>query len=291
MDAPAAGPVAPPKDAAMLTAPRPDDVARARAAIEAAGASPAPDSTAVEIVQGADLNLLLLADHASNARPSRLGDLGLAAADLSRHIAYDIGARGVTLGLAALLRAPALLSTFSRLVIDPNRGLDDPTLLMRLYDRTIIPANAAADANERAARIEAFHRPYSAAIEAALAAGRAETGRWPMLLSIHSYTRALRGRSPRPWRLGVLWEDDPVSGALLTEALRAAAPTWAIGDNEPYKGALPGDTMNRHGGRERPHALLEIRNDLIETREQQAFLAAGLAPILADVADRRRRAG
>ena len=96
-----------------------------------------------EVVDGGGrTGLLLICDHATNRVPAELGGgLGLSAEEMGRHIAYDIGARGVTLELARLLDAPAVLTRFSRLVIDPNRGEDDPTLLMRLYDGTIIPGN------------------------------------------------------------------------------------------------------------------------------------------------------
>jgi predicted N-formylglutamate amidohydrolase len=60
---------------------------------------------------------------------------------MARHIAWDVGAAGVARALARRLDSPAILSDFRRLVIDPNRGEDDPTLVMRLYDGTIIPAN------------------------------------------------------------------------------------------------------------------------------------------------------
>jgi predicted N-formylglutamate amidohydrolase len=91
---------------------------------------------------------------------------------MARHIAYDIGARGVTTGLAKRMEATAILSRFSRLVIDPNRGEDDPTLVMRLYDGTIVPANRRIAPEEVERRLAAFHRPYHAAI-----AGRS-TGGW-----------------------------------------------------------------------------------------------------------------
>ena len=81
---------------------------------------------------------LILCDHARNTVPPELGDLGLPPATFERHIAYDIGARAVTVNLARTLGAPAVMSCFSRLVIDPNRGLDDPTLLMRLSDGAVI---------------------------------------------------------------------------------------------------------------------------------------------------------
>jgi predicted N-formylglutamate amidohydrolase len=103
--------------------------------------------------------LLLLCDHARNAVPPEIGDLGLPPEDMGRHIAWDVGARGVTLGLAARLGAGAVLSTYSRLVIDPNRGEDDPTLVMRLYDGSIIPGNRHVDQAEIERRKNAPARP------------------------------------------------------------------------------------------------------------------------------------
>ena len=106
--------------------------------------------------------ILLICDHATNIIPETVqgGDLGLPETEMNRHIAFDIGAREVTLELARLLDAPAVLSRFSRLVIDPNRGEDDPTLVMKLYDGTIIPANRHINQAEITHRIDNFHRPY-----------------------------------------------------------------------------------------------------------------------------------
>ncbi|MFN7224257.1 MAG: N-formylglutamate amidohydrolase, partial [Paracoccaceae bacterium] len=85
---------------------------------------------------------LVTCDHATNRVPEWLGgSLGISAEDMSRHIAFDVGARGLAIALGEALNSPVLCSDFSRLVIDPNRGEDDPTLVMKLYDGTIIPAN------------------------------------------------------------------------------------------------------------------------------------------------------
>ena len=98
---------------------------------------------------------LVTCDHATNRVPDWLGgDLGIAAEDMNRHIAFDVGARGVALALGEFLDSPVICSDFSRLVIDPNRGEDDPTLLMKLYDGTIIPANRGADAAELERRLD-----------------------------------------------------------------------------------------------------------------------------------------
>jgi len=238
----------------------------------------------VEVVRsrpGGIGRMLLVCDHARNAVPPEIGDLGLPPEDMARHIAYDVGARGVTLSLAETLGAGAVLSTFSRLVIDPNRGEDDPTLVMRLYDGSVIPGNRAVDRTEIARRLDAYYRPYHRAIDAALDR-RVEMGDAPVLVSIHSFTPQFQGRPWRPWQIGVLWDRDDRLVRPLIERL-VAEPDLVVGDNEPYTGRLVGDCMWQHGTRRGiPHALIEIRNDLIGTEAGQRAWAARLAPIIAD---------
>jgi len=219
---------------------------------------------------------LVTCDHATNHVPDWVngGDLGLPAADMERHIAFDPGAAGVTRALAGLLECPAILSDFSRLVIDPNRGADDPTLLMKLYDGTIIPANRDADADVLEKRLDRLWRPYHAAYEA-LAARRNDT----VICAIHSFTPQLRGRPPRPWEVGVLYADDARFALPFLEACRAQG--WCVGDNEPYAGHLPGDAIDQHAlAHNRPNVLIELRQDLIADDAGQALWAARLAPIL-----------
>jgi predicted N-formylglutamate amidohydrolase len=219
---------------------------------------------------------LITCDHATNHVPGWVnsGDLGLPPADMERHIAFDIGAAGVTRMLADALNGTAILSNFSRLVIDPNRGEDDPTLLMRLYDGTIIPANRHADAVEKERRLDLLHRPYHAALSG-LAARHPDT----VICSIHSFTPQLRGRAPRPWEVGVLYADDDRLARPLMAAF--AAEGWCIGDNEPYVGYFPGDSIDQHATcHSRPNVLIEVRNDLIADAAGQALWAGRLAPIL-----------
>jgi predicted N-formylglutamate amidohydrolase len=231
---------------------------------------------------------LVTCDHASNRVPPEVagGDLGIAAEDMARHIAWDVGAAGLATALGERLDAPVILSTFSRLVIDPNRGEDDPTLLMKLYDGTVIPANARADAAEVERRLNLFYRPYHRAL--AELAARPGT----VILAVHSFTPCLKGRPPRPWHVGVLHShrDERLSRALL--ARLRAEPDLCIGDNEPYSGHLPGDSIDRHALTPGRHnTLIELRNDLIATPPAQAAWAARLAPILAAALDDIDRAG
>ena len=230
-----------------------------------------------------DPSLLILCDHATNIVPPTVngGTLGLSPAEMERHIAFDVGARGVALELSALLGAPALLTRFSRLVIDPNRGEDDPTLVMRLYDGTIISANRHISAEEIERRKAAYHRPYHAAIRAAIDEVEAR-GETPVLVSIHSFTPQFKGRPLRPWHVGLLWDHDDRLLRPLLARLRAEDDLM-VGDNEPYTGRLQGDCMWTHGTcRGLPHALIEIRNDLIADPDHQAAWAARLAPMIRD---------
>ncbi len=224
---------------------------------------------------------LITCDHASNRVPDWIGggSLGIDAADIQRHIAWDVGAAGVTRALAQALDSPAILSDFSRLVIDPNRGEDDPTLVMKLYDGTIIPANRHADAVEVTRRLDALHRPYHDAY-ARLAARRPDT----VIVAIHSFTPCLRGRAPRPWQVGVLYShlDERLSRRLIDRLMQE--PDLCVGDNEPYSGHLPGDAIDRHALMPgRLNTLIEVRNDLITTPAQQQAWAQRLAPILTQV--------
>lgn len=230
----------------------------------AAGASgaAAAEFAPVERIDGAPARgLVLVCDHAANLLPAAYGTLGLHGRELDRHIGYDIGAAAVTRALAERLGAPAVLSRFSRLLIDPNRAEDDPTLIMRLSDGAVVPGNAAIDDDERARRISLYYRPYHDAVAAAIDAGLA-AGTVPAILSVHSFTPDWRGFA-RPWHAGVLWDADPRLARPLIAALRAE-PGLVIGDNEPYSGRLRGDTLYRHGtSRGLAHALVELRQDLI----------------------------
>ncbi len=220
---------------------------------------------------------LVACDHATNHIPGWVhgGDLGLSPGDMKRHIAYDIGAAGVTRKLSALLDSPAILSGFSRLVVDPNRGEDDPTIMMRLYDGTIIPGNKHADRAEIETRLARLYRPYHAAY-AALAHGISK----PIICAVHSFTPRLQGRHPRPWEVGVLYADDDRLALPFMAACRSQG--WCVGDNQPYAGHLPGDAVDRHALQHgRPNLLLELRQDLIADEAGQTLWAERLAPILA----------
>lgn len=238
--------------------------------------------TPFETVRGDESRgLLLVCDHARNALPPEYGTLGLPEAQLARHIGYDIGVERVTRLLARDLSAPAILTGFSRLLIDPNRGRDDPTLIMRLSDGAVVPGNAYITEDEREHRKKTYYDPYHTAVSQTL--GRMHVGsRTPVLLSIHSFTPNWRG-TDRPWHVGVLWDKDPRLPAPLIKAFQAEGDL-VVGDNEPYTGELEEDTLNKHGTqRGFAHALIEIRQDLIADEAGQTAWAERLGRILPPV--------
>src|SRR6185503_4880261 len=144
------------------------------------------------------------------------------------------------------LGCPALMTTYSRLLIDPNRGADDPTLIMRISYAVICSNKNDIDDAERQRRIARFHRPYHAAITSEIDMALAQ-GSNPVLVSIHSFTPHWKG-VPRPWHVGVLWDRDIRFADHLLKSLRQGGDL-CVGDNEPYSGALEGDTLYTHGTR------------------------------------------
>lgn len=241
----------------------------------------AEDERPFEIIPGAPgSSLVLLADHATNLVPRAYGDLGLPAAAFARHIAYDIGIEPLTRRLAARLGCHAVLSRFSRLLIDPNRGEDDPTLIMKISDGAIVTGNHPISETEWQRRIERFHRPYHDAVAETIGVAERGSGKVPLILSLHSFTPFWKGVA-RPWHAAVLWDSDGRAPLPLIGRLRAAGDL-VIGDNEPYDGALKGDTLYRHCMKTGiPHALLEVRQDLIGDDQGVEMWAARLAPIFA----------
>jgi predicted N-formylglutamate amidohydrolase len=240
---------------------------------------------AVEIVNAAGgAPVLFICDHASNAMPRALDRLGLDGAALRLHIAWDIGAAEVARRLAARFDGPLVLSGYSRLVIDCNRRPGHPASLPIESDGVAVPGNRHLDPAAVERRRQACFEPYHDAVDRVLA-GFAARRIVPAMLSIHSFT-PVWARRPRPWQIGVLWNRDPRIPTRLLAALRAD-PRLTVGDNEPYDARDDhGYSLKRHAEPAGlPHALIEIRQDLIDTRhgaEEWAYrIGDALSPILA----------
>ena len=162
---------------------------------------------------------------------------------------------------------PAVLTRFSRLLIDPNRGADDPTLIMRLSDGAVIPGNNRLNPAEREKRVQRYYAPYHAAISQVLDQCIA-SGVVPAILSLHSFTESWKG-VPRPWHVGILWDTDARLARPLLDGFYAGHDV-IVGDNEPYTGSLRGDCLWQHATvRGLASAIIEYRQDLVRDDDGQ----------------------
>ncbi|HEY7608154.1 MAG TPA: N-formylglutamate amidohydrolase [Alphaproteobacteria bacterium] len=251
-----------------------------------AGDEPPP----FEIVNaGGASALVFVCDHASNRVPRALHHLGLGLVPLREHIAWDIGAADVARRLSRRFDAPLALTAYSRLVIDCNRALNDPSSIPAESDGVAVPGNRGLSQGERLQRAEALFKPYHDAV-ARLIAAKAERGAPPAVVSIHSFTPIFQ-RTRRPWHVGVLWNEDRRIALPLLDALRRETDL-VVGDNEPYSARDGvGYTIVTHAERAGlAHVAIEIRQDMIATAAgaehcagivgdafAAAFAAAGIA--------------
>ncbi|KEQ53469.1 N-formylglutamate amidohydrolase [Sphingobium chlorophenolicum] len=235
-------------------------------------------SEAFRQVDGGDLDILIIADHASAHVPDDV-DLGIDVALLKDHIAVDIGVAEVSDLLVRQLGCKAVMGGVSRLVIDLNREDDAPGLLPVMSDGHAIPGNRHADLNERMLR---FHHPYHHHV-ARLLDGMSS----PFILSVHSFTPRLASDpgQQRPWEIGVLYNEDDRAARIAIPLLEAAG--LRVGDQLPYSGKVLNATMNRHAeGNGIPYLGIEMRQDLVGDADGQRRFAAILAPIALECRNR-----
>jgi predicted N-formylglutamate amidohydrolase len=202
---------------------------------------------------------VLICEHASRQMPRRLGKLGLPDAELERHIAWDIGAEPVARLLSRLMDAPLALQRYSRLAYDCNRPPESPGAMPELSELTVIPGNQGLTAADRLARIEGLYRPFHDGVSRLLDA-RAAAGVKTLVVSVHSFTPVYKGNR-RSVELGILHDRDTALASKLIKSF----PNIDARLNEPY-GPKDGvmHTLNMHGfARGLPHAMIEIRNDLV----------------------------
>ncbi len=225
-------------------------------------------------------DFVLTADHAGRRIPRRLGTLGLAEPELSRHIAWDIGIAAVTRHLAERLDAAAILQTYSRLVIDCNRRPGGEGSIAVLSEATRVPGNEALAPAEAAARKDAVFVPYHAAI-ARLLDARAAARRRTVLVAMHSFTPIFKGAA-RGMHLGILYNRDPRFARILLDLLKSERDL-VVGDNAPYRVSDETDyTIPVHGERRGlPHVEIDLRQDLIGAAAGQLQWAERLARLLA----------
>jgi predicted N-formylglutamate amidohydrolase len=221
----------------------------------------------------------LTGDHAGARVPRLLDSLGVAAHDLERHIALDIGIAAVARKLSARLDAFLILQPYSRLVIDCNRPTGSPESIVAKSDGTPNTAHEKLSAVEVRAREREVFQPYHGRIRAELDLRQAQQ-RQTVFIAMHSFTPSLQDRS-RPWHAGLLYNRDARLARALLRVLRSE-PSLVVGDNEPYAVSDITDYAIPVYGEKRGllHVGLELRQDLIAGEVGQDEWAERLANAL-----------
>ena len=242
----------------------------------------------LELRPGGRSRFLIVVDHAGALIPQRLGSLGLPAAELKRHIAWDIGALRVAQGTSAALDATLVAQNYSRLVIDCNRHPRVASSIPRISESSEIPGNAGlSDVDAAARRAEIFdpyHRRIRELLDERLAAQRRV-----ILVAQHTMTDEYKGVR-RKMHAAVLYNRDRRFAGLVLDMLRREADL-IIADNEPYFVSDETDyTIPHHAeARSLPHVEIEIRQDLVSEEAGQIEWAARIGKALTDAEEKFAR--
>lgn len=228
-------------------------------------------------------SIFLVCEHAGRQIPKSLESLGLPEAELSRHIAYDIGAEPLARRLAEKLDSPLVLQRYSRLVYDCNRPPDSPGAMPAVSELTTIPGNRNLTEAQRQARIDAIYKPFHRKVRG-LIEERLDSREEVIFVTIHSFTPVFKS-IPRTMHVGLLFDKDRRFTEFVGARLKAAG-NFEVRYNEPYG---PSDgvchTLNvQAGAKGLPYSMIEIRNDLIQNESGQIEWADRLAEVLQQAA-------
>ena len=202
------------------------------------------------------IKLLIIADHASNFIPKKYNNLGLAKKDIFSHKTYDPGVKELAINLSNKLNSQLVLGEYSRLLIDCNRDLDDPTLIPVISDRKLILGNQKISKKEKIYRIKKIYSSYHNKINKKILEEKIN-----VIISLHSFSPIFKGKK-RSLNYGILSNQDRRLSDIVLNELKKKKKI--VGDNEPYRGSLIGDTLYKHAlKRGIHHTLIEIRNDLL----------------------------
>ena len=205
--------------------------------------------------------ILLIVDHASNFIPKKYNNLGLNQIDIDTHIAFDLYIRKTSLKLARKIGARVICGKYSRLLIDLNRGINDPTLINCISDKKIIPGNIAISSKEKKLRLNKIYSEYHLSIAKTIMSKKIK-----MIISMHSFNPIFKNKK-REFDIGILSNNDRRYSDILISNLNNSS--LSIGNNEPYKGNLIGDTLSKHALKNKLfHTLIEIRNDIISSNKK-----------------------
>ena len=222
-------------------------------------------------------SILIIVDHANNFIPSKYKNLGLSKNLTESHIAYDLNILNLSKRINVLLESDIVYGEHSRLVIDLNRGQNDPTLIPSISDKKLIPGNIGINSREFNYRKMKFYNSYHSKIDKIVNKKKIK-----LIISMHSFNPYFKGKK-RKTEIGILSNKDRRYSDLLIKQM-AKSKSYIIGDNVPYKGELKDDTLYKHVLKKNIlHTLIDVCNDLINTEikvnKMSQFIVSSLKTI------------
>jgi len=230
--------------------------------------------------------IVLTCEHATNRLPPGTRVSRAERELLATHWGWDIGGWGLTRDLARRLRTSAIGGRWSRLWIDLNRRVDDPSLIRRSAEGVDFSWNRDVDAEETEGRVVADHSPYHLEVDR-LILRRLVRGLRPLVFAVHTFTPNYHGRTRR-FDIGVLYENHRIEAHRLGRQLGRAG--LSVRYNQPYSGmAGMMYAVDRHGSHHRlPCLELEVNQRLLASRPAIERIGATVARALRDLTGRER---
>jgi predicted N-formylglutamate amidohydrolase len=200
---------------------------------------------------------------------------------LATHWGRDIGGWALTRELSRRLRVRAVGGRWSRLLIDLNRRVDDPSLVRCSARGVELSWNRALRPSDVERRVLRFHAPYHEEVDRTILA-RLVRGVRPLLFAVHTFTPVYRGR-PRPFQIGLLYEHHAALAHRMGRSLRGAG--LSVRYNQPYSGmAGMMYSVHRHG---KHHGLpcleIEVNHSMLGTGPAVLRLGSVVASALGDL--------
>ena len=227
-------------------------------------------------------SILIVADHASNFIPDEYNNLGLSQELIESHIAYDIGVKQLALELSEKLKAHLVMGDYSRLLIDLNRGIMDPTLISSISHGIKIVQNYRLSSRDKKFRVNRIYNNYHNTIYKIIKREKIN-----LIISLHSFNPYYK-KKKRNIKFGILSNSDRRYSNIIIEILSKKG--YRVGDNQPYEGNLTGDTMYRHALRNGiPHTLIETRNDLLQSSKNVSDVSNVLFQVIRSSKQRIRK--
>jgi len=232
-------------------------------------------------------NILISCEHASNDIPKRYGLLGLEKKEfLKVSHNHDIGAKDIARIISDSLNARCLLANYCRLIIDLNRDLKNPTLIIKDSFGIKIPFNQNISSKEKSLRIDNYYIPYHRSLKQGVDdIKKQEKGYY---ISIHSFNHWINDKE-RKIDIGILYafKKDEKFAKYIKKELEATTD-FNIKFNEPYS-AMKGSAFctNKYGKNNNIKAIeFEINDKHLKSKKSIKKIGNLLSAVLKKAANK-----